>query len=90
MDPRVRTSQRALDEQYRLARRIASLSDQSYAAHGSADAAGHSKAADAFAALNADAESLLDTVEGADAPPTRQAIEAFGLLEGQMSTIQKR
>jgi hypothetical protein len=90
MDPRVRISQRALDEQYRLARRIASLGDQSYAAYAAADAAGRSKTADAFATLNADAESLLDTVDGADAPPTRQAIEAFRLLEGQMSTIQKR
>ncbi|HEY6325945.1 MAG TPA: hypothetical protein VIW73_05440 [Candidatus Cybelea sp.] len=76
MDPRVAISRDALEQQYRLARKIAAIVNRSY----------DEKAA----SLNADAQSLLDTVEGADAPPTLQAIAAARLLEGRLGAIQKR
>ncbi len=76
MDPRVAVSRAALEQQYRLAREIAEIVNRSY----------DKKAA----SLNADAQSLLDTVEGADAPPTLQAAAAARLLEGRLGAIQKR
>jgi photosystem II stability/assembly factor-like uncharacterized protein len=62
MDPRVSISQAALEEQYRLAVGLTALMDQSYAR------GDHH--------LNDEAASLLETIDGADAPPTRQAAEA--------------
>jgi photosystem II stability/assembly factor-like uncharacterized protein len=67
MDPRVAISQRALQEQYTLARRLTALMDRSYAL--------------GLRAINEEAAFLLDTVDGADAPPTRQAVEAVQALE---------
>ncbi len=86
MDPRVLISQRALEDQYLLARRIAALMDRSYARAVSAKTAGDAKAAAAFTSLNADATALLDTVDGADAPPTRQAAQAVRALENSKAT----
>jgi photosystem II stability/assembly factor-like uncharacterized protein len=82
MDPRVAISQRSLREQYVLAARIAALMDGSYVRAAAAKAAGDSKTATAFTTINEEAASLLDTVDGADAPPTRQAVEAVQALEG--------
>jgi hypothetical protein len=72
MDPRVAISQQSLDEQYRLSAQLASLMNRSYAR------GDHS--------LNEEAAGLLDTVDGADAPPTRQATEAVRALAGANST----
>ena len=60
--------------------------DRSYARAVSAKTAGDAKAAAAFTSLNADATALLDTVDGADAPPTRQAAEAVRALENSKAT----
>jgi photosystem II stability/assembly factor-like uncharacterized protein len=76
MDPRVSISSAALAEQFALARRLVSLMDRSYAA--------------GFRALNASAAALLDTIDGADAPPTRQAAEAVGTLEARFETLRSR
>ncbi len=84
MDPRIRISRAALQRQYALGRRAASMMDRSYAEAQRATAAGDTKRAAAFAELNADAAVLLDTVDGADAPPTSQAAAAVGALEARM------
>ncbi len=76
MDPRVAISRVALEQQYRLAREVAAIVNRSY----------DKKAA----SLNADAQALLDTIEGADAPPTLQATEAARLLEGRLGGVEKR
>jgi photosystem II stability/assembly factor-like uncharacterized protein len=67
MDPRVAIAASALEEQYRLSMRLASLMNRSFAAGAEQ--------------LNEEAAFLLDTVDGADAPPTQQAIEAVQRLE---------
>jgi hypothetical protein len=67
MDPRVTITSRALDEQFRLAERLVTIMNHSYAA------GEHS--------VNEEAAFLLDTVDGADAQPTAQAIEAVRVLE---------
>ncbi len=81
MDPRVVVSRRALEQQYALARRIVALMDRSYAQSSTAKAAGDAKAAAAYAAQNDAAASLLEIVDGVDATPTSQAIEAVRDLE---------
>jgi photosystem II stability/assembly factor-like uncharacterized protein len=90
MDPRVSISEAALDHQYALAHRLTVLMDQSYRDAKAANAAGHTKAAEAFTSLNADAASLLDTIDGADAPPTSQAADAVVSLEGQLRKAQQQ
>jgi photosystem II stability/assembly factor-like uncharacterized protein len=90
MDPRVAISRGALERQYALGREIAAIVNRSYDENAAAKRAGHASAAEAFATLNADAQSLLDTVEGADAPPTLQAAEAARLLEGRLAATQNR
>ncbi|HTA54793.1 MAG TPA: hypothetical protein VK755_08640 [Candidatus Acidoferrales bacterium] len=83
MDPRVTISQGSLQEQYRLARRLAALMDRSYAQATAAKVAGNAKAAAAFSTENDEAGFLLETIDGADAPPTQQAVEALRALEGR-------
>jgi len=90
MDPRVAISRGALERQYALGREIAAIVNRSYDENAAATRGGHASAAEAFATLNADAQSLLDTVEGADAPPTLQAAEAVRLLEGRLAATQNR
>lgn len=72
MDPRVAITQASLDEQYRLSAQLAALMNRSYAR-------GDHK-------LNEDAATLLDTIDGADAPPTHQAAEAVQRLEASNGT----
>ena len=67
MDPRVAVPQAAIEAQYHLAMRLVAIMDRSYA-QGDRD-------------LNAEAASLLDTVDGADGVPTLQAVEAVRALE---------
>ncbi|HET6275122.1 MAG TPA: hypothetical protein VFE16_04190 [Candidatus Cybelea sp.] len=82
MDPRVTISPAALQQQYNVANSLAALMDRSYSRATSAKAAGNAKSAAAFGRLNAEAAALLDIVDGADAPPTQQALEAVRSIEG--------
>lgn len=86
MDPRVSISARALEAQYVLARLLAALMDRSYARAAAAKRAHDAKAAATFESINEEAASLLDTVDGADAPPTRQALEAVRALESSKAS----
>jgi len=81
MDPRVVMTPQQLERQFALAQRIVAVMDRSYAASESAKAAGNAKLAAAWAKLNDQATALLDTVDGADAPPTKQAEQAVAGLE---------
>jgi hypothetical protein len=86
MDPRVVISNEALEAQYQLAARLTSLANRSYAA---AAKARNNAAMAAFTKINGDAVALLDTVDGADAPPTQQAIAAVSALEQQFDGIER-
>jgi hypothetical protein len=81
MDPRVTISHDALERQYQLSARLVSLMDRSYARAKAAKAASNAKSAAALTQINDEASFLLDTVDGADAPPTAQAVEAVKTLE---------
>ncbi len=81
MDPRVSISRQALAEQYKVARRIAAVMNRSFYLAATAKTARDPKAAAEFASMNTEAASLLDIVDGADAPPTRQALDAVRALE---------
>ena len=87
MDPRVRISSAALEQQYRLARGLAALMDRSYAESAAAKAAGNATAQAKSERINAEAGMLLDTIDGADAPPTAQAVEAVRALAGSKASI---
>ncbi len=86
MDPRVSTPPQALEEQYVLARRIAGLMNRSYDQAAAAKRGRDAKAAAEFVSNNEEAASLLEIVEGADAPPTRQAREAVRALESSKAS----
>ena len=90
MDPRVTISRAALEQQHRLGREVATIVNRSYDENAAAKRAGRASAAQDFATLNADAQTLLDTVEGSDAAPTLQAAAAARSLEGRLGAIQKR
>ncbi len=82
MDPRVTISPAALREQHRVAAELAALMDSSFAGAAAAKAARDEKRAAAFSRTNGEAATLLDIVDGADAQPTAQALEAVRALEG--------
>lgn len=88
MDPRVAISAASLREQYRLAHELAAMMNRSYDGAGAAKAARDVKKASAFASLNAAAGTLLDTIDGADAQPTRQAVAAVRTLQARESALQ--
>jgi hypothetical protein len=88
MDPRVVISNEALATQYLLAARLTSLADKSYDA--AAKARGNAVATAAFTKINEAATALLDTVDGADAPPTQQATAAAGDLERRFDALKRR
>ena len=81
MDPRVTISSGALQEQYALSRRLVALMNGSYERAMAAAKAGNAKAEGTATMTNDQAAFLLDVVDGADAPPTEQAIEAVTRLE---------
>jgi hypothetical protein len=81
MDPRVAISHDALERQYQLSARLVSLMDRTYAQAKAAKAASNAKSADAMTRMNDEASFLLDTIDGSDAPPTAQAVEAVKTLE---------
>ncbi|MBV9333030.1 MAG: hypothetical protein JO146_03405 [Candidatus Eremiobacteraeota bacterium] len=72
MDPRVAMSRQSLEEQYRLSAQLAAMMNRSYG-RGNHD-------------VNEEAAALLDTIDGADAPPTRQAAEAVAKLAAANNT----
>jgi len=86
MDPRVVISNEALETQYQLATRLTMLANKSYEA---AAKARNNTAMAAFTKINQGAVALLDTVDGADAPPTQQATAAVGALEEQFEGIER-
>jgi hypothetical protein len=86
MDPRVVFSNEALETQYLLAARLTTLANRSYNA---AAKARNNTAMAAFTKINQAAIALLDTVDGADAPPTQQATAAVGALEEQFEGIER-
>jgi photosystem II stability/assembly factor-like uncharacterized protein len=90
MDPRVVISESALEQQYRLAHQVASIIDRSYVEEGAAKAAGHPQAATEFAAINEASGSLLRIIDGADAPPTQQAVEAVQTLQNRFNRVTSR
>jgi hypothetical protein len=84
MDPRVTISPQALAEQYRLATLLTTILNRSY----DASTATHDDAqASAWARLNEAAAALLDTIEGADAPPTTQATQAVATLQARLDAL---
>jgi photosystem II stability/assembly factor-like uncharacterized protein len=87
MDPRVVISNEALEAQYLLARRLTSLANRSHVA--AAKARGSAAAMADFTRINEAAAALLETVDGADAPPTRQAMAAAATLEQQFEALQR-
>ena len=87
MDPRVVISNEALKAQHLLAARLTLLANRSYNA--AAKARGSAAAVAAFTRVNEAAAALLETVDGADAPPTQQATAAVGALEKQFGGIQR-
>jgi photosystem II stability/assembly factor-like uncharacterized protein len=89
MDPRVSISPAALRDQYSLAHALAVLMDRSFAGANAAKTAGNAKAAEAFTALNDGAAALLDTIDGADAPPTSQASAAVATLRSRLEQVER-
>jgi photosystem II stability/assembly factor-like uncharacterized protein len=87
MDPRVTISQQSLERQYLLAQRVARLIDRSYDDYVTAQK--DSKKASAASDLNGAATGLLDTIDGADAPPTAQATAAVGVLEARLAALER-
>jgi photosystem II stability/assembly factor-like uncharacterized protein len=88
MDPRVVISNEALAAQYLLAARLTTLANKSYDA--AAKARSNAVATAAFTRINEAAVALLDTVDGADAPPTQQAAAAADDLELRFDALQRQ
>ncbi|MFY9718018.1 MAG: hypothetical protein WAK16_00090 [Candidatus Cybelea sp.] len=89
MDPRVSISAQAVADQYALASRIVAVMNASSAKAAAAANGGRTADADAFDALNDSASALLGIVDGADAPPTAQAIAATGALEQRLNALER-
>lgn len=90
MDPRVRISQVALQQQYRLARRVTAMIDRTFDDAARAKKAGKTKAAAAFAEMNELLPFLLQTVDGSDTPPTQQAVRAVSTVESHLRQAEAR
>jgi photosystem II stability/assembly factor-like uncharacterized protein len=90
MDPRVSISPQALDSQYALANRVVAVMNASFAKASAASSAGRSAQAAAYDALNDSASALLDIVDGADAPPTAQAVAATSTLEQHLNVLERQ
>jgi photosystem II stability/assembly factor-like uncharacterized protein len=88
MDPRVQISRADLAKQYALAQRLVTFMNRSEADVKAAKAAGHAKAAQAFSKINDELASLLDTIDGADAPPTSQATAAVQVVESELKEAE--
>jgi len=87
MDPRVAISTAHLERQYLLARRVAALLDASYDRARAARTQHRADVAIAYDAINDAASGLLDTIDGADAPPTLQAEAAVATLQARFDRL---
>jgi len=90
MDPRVSVSSAALRAQYALAQTLLSIVNRSFYDAAAAKSAGHAQVAETFENLSGDAAQLLDTVDGADAPPTAQAQAAVVTLSARLAQAERR
>jgi photosystem II stability/assembly factor-like uncharacterized protein len=89
MDPRVSISPAGLRAQYALAHALTEIMGRSFRDAAATHISGHSKAAEAFTTINQRAGFLFDTIDGADAPPTRQATAAVATLTGQLDQVER-
>lgn len=87
IDPRVSISQNELERQYRLARQVAAMMNASYDKARGARERHQNDLADAYDAINGDAAGLLDTIDGADAPVTRQGADAVVTLQSRLDAL---
>jgi photosystem II stability/assembly factor-like uncharacterized protein len=88
MDPRVSITSAQLRQQYTLARELTSLMGRSFRDATTAKSAGHETSAELFESINESAAQLLDTIDGADAPPTSQATAAVGTLSARLTETE--
>ncbi len=88
MDPRVSIAAAQLRHQYDAARALASMMDRSLRDAAAAKSAGRDADARLFESINDEAANLLDTVDGADAAPTSQAVEALATLSGRLMELE--
>jgi photosystem II stability/assembly factor-like uncharacterized protein len=90
LDPRVRVSQSELEHQYRLAHGLAALIGRASTAARAAQAAHRAARSEALETLEAKAIFLLDVVDGADAPVTQAAQDAYCGLGTQAARLGVR
>jgi photosystem II stability/assembly factor-like uncharacterized protein len=88
MDPRISMSKAALRAQYGLAKQLTTMMDRSDTDARRATAARRFAAAENFERINDGAAFLLDTIDGVDAPPTRQAAAAVATLQARLRQIE--
>jgi hypothetical protein len=88
MDPRISMSAAALQRQYELARDVTDVMNRSYRDEAAARKAGRGAAADAYGTINDNGASLLDAIDGADAPPTAAATDAVAQLRTRLQQVQ--
>jgi len=86
LDPRVKMTPIGLREQYTAASRLVDAMNRSYAAWQRAKG---TPAESDLAKLNADAATVYDVVEGADAAPTAVAMRAVADLEKRVATLAR-
>ena len=89
MDPRISMSAATLQRQYELARDVTDVMNRSYRDGAAAKKAGHTAAADAYETINDNGASLLDAIDGVDAPPTAAATEAVARLRARLQQVQE-
>ncbi len=90
MDPRVSIAPAQLRHQYDVSRALAAMMDRSLRDAAAAKSAGRNSDVRLFESINDAAGNLLDTVDGADAAPTSQAVEALATLSGRLVELETR
>ncbi len=88
MDPRVSIAPAQIRHQYDVSRALAAMMDRSLRDAAAAKSAGRDADARLFESINDEAANLLDTVGGADAAPTSQAVEALATLSGRLVELE--
>jgi photosystem II stability/assembly factor-like uncharacterized protein len=86
MDPRASITPLGLAQQFALATRIADMMNRSFAAIHSPQPPVPTRQAD-LESLNNDLATVYDVVEGADRPPTAQAVRAVGVIERRLAKL---
>jgi hypothetical protein len=105
MDPRVKTPTEALAEQFRLATKVAAMMNEAYEAiqqvrtlrkanndairKRAAELEG-TEEGDGLTRLSSGLQGLLTILDGADAPPTTQAVAAVGQMEKSLRELLAR